>query len=478
MEVLLQEPTNYGFRRTTTAMAKDSTPSEHFSANATLAAIGLKLQALKLFSPIEETVTIQQKTIDHTPADKLKAALIAMLAGAHGICEINTLLRSDPALQRAFGREACAEQSTVQDTLDACTDENVLQMQEAFTAILRTHSRVAHHNFRRDFLVVDGDLTGLPCGPKAEGSDKGYLSGEGIRHGRQLGRMVATQYDEVVVDQVYPGNTVMAHALRYLVQGFEQALGLQEDEKKRSRTILRFDAAAGSLDDVNWLLSRGYQLHGKDYSSVRARALATTVRTWYDDPMHPGRQVGLIGADSLDYVRQIRRIAVRTQQKNSQWMYMVLHTTLSSEQILGLVGVDPKKKEDEAAVLLAYAHFYDQRGGGCETEIKQDKQTGMRKRQKKRLAAQRMVQLLTALAHNVVIWSREWLAPKAEKVKKLGVKRIIRDLFRVSGRIVLTKNGKVRRIVLNEADPLGRAVASALAALLSCEHVAVRLGEL
>ena len=52
-----------------------------------------------------------------------------MLAGAHGIVEINTRLRADPALQAAFGRTACAEQSVVQQTLDACTDENVTQMQ-------------------------------------------------------------------------------------------------------------------------------------------------------------------------------------------------------------------------------------------------------------------------------------------------------------------------------------------------------------
>ena len=85
--------------------------------------------------------------------------------------------------------------------------------------------------------------------------------------------------------------------------------------------------------------------------------------------------------------------------------------------------------------------------------------------------------MLTAL-EKLVIWSRAWLAPKAEKVKKLGVKRIIRDVFRVTGRIVLTKTGKVRKIVLDEADTLGRATASALAHLPSSEHVAVRLGEL
>ena len=39
--------------------------------------------------------------------------------------EMNTRLRSDESLQRAFGRTGCAEQSVVQQTLNACTARNV-----------------------------------------------------------------------------------------------------------------------------------------------------------------------------------------------------------------------------------------------------------------------------------------------------------------------------------------------------------------
>lgn len=84
------------------------------SPRATLAAVGLKLQALQLLAPIREKVKIAQKKIKHEPLDKLQDALITILAGAHGLCEINTRLRADQALQRAFGREARADQSVVQ----------------------------------------------------------------------------------------------------------------------------------------------------------------------------------------------------------------------------------------------------------------------------------------------------------------------------------------------------------------------------
>ena len=96
-----------------------------FTGSASLAAIGIKLRALKLFDPIENMVQIAQKTIKDSPSDKLSDAFISLLAGAHGLVEINTRLRADAALQQAFGRSRCAEQSVVQDTLNASTAENV-----------------------------------------------------------------------------------------------------------------------------------------------------------------------------------------------------------------------------------------------------------------------------------------------------------------------------------------------------------------
>jgi hypothetical protein len=61
-------------------------------------------------------------------------------------------------------------------------------------------------------------------------------------------------------------------------------------------------------------------------------------------------------------------------------------------------------------VLLTYVYFYDLRGGGVETEIKEDKQgLNTLKRNKKRFPAQQMVTQLEALAHNTLAWARRWL---------------------------------------------------------------------
>src|SRR6266446_4707299 len=115
--------------------------TNHFSPAASLAAIGVKLSQLDLFGPIRQQVHIGQKTVKHTPTDKLYDAFISLLAGAHGLVEINTRLRADPALQKAFGRSSCAEQSVVQETLDHCSAENVSQMEQALDTIYRQHSQ-------------------------------------------------------------------------------------------------------------------------------------------------------------------------------------------------------------------------------------------------------------------------------------------------------------------------------------------------
>src|SRR6266516_3254199 len=111
--------------------------TQHFSARASLAAIGIKLKQVDVFGPMIKMV------------------------------EINTRLRSDAALQAAFGRTSCAEQSVVQETLDACTAENVGQMEQAVQTIYRQQSQGYQHDYTADWQILDVDRSGMPCGPKA-----------------------------------------------------------------------------------------------------------------------------------------------------------------------------------------------------------------------------------------------------------------------------------------------------------------------
>src|SRR5262249_355512 len=215
--------------------------------------------------------------------------------------EINTRLRSDPALQRAFGRIACADQSVVQATLNACTSTNVAQMMVAMDAIMQQHSLAYRHEFSSSMLLIDIDLTGLPCGKKCEDAAKGYQAEASIRWGRQLSRVIAAPYEEIVIDRLYPGNLHLTKVLRPLVEDLEKTLELTEEKKKR--TIIRMDAGGGSVDEVNWLLERGYQIHGKDVSAARAEGFAPLVKHWVSDPKHPHRQMGWAEGQIDGYVR-------------------------------------------------------------------------------------------------------------------------------------------------------------------------------
>ena len=61
-----------------------------FSPRVTLAVIGLSITSLKLLEPVKKKVVILQKSIHHTPAQKLTDDFVAILAGARGLNEINT----------------------------------------------------------------------------------------------------------------------------------------------------------------------------------------------------------------------------------------------------------------------------------------------------------------------------------------------------------------------------------------------------
>ena len=458
-------------------MVESSTATtRRFSPRSSLAALGLRLRSLDIFGPIRQTVTIAQKTVKHTPAQKLYDAFIALLAGAHGLVEINTRLRSDPTLQTAFGRTACAEQSVVQQTLDACTPENVAQLEQAVDAIYRRHSRGYRHDYAAAWQVLDADMSGLPCGPKAACATKGYFAKQRNRRGRQLGRVVASRYDEVVVDRLFAGTAQLSAALQPLVLAAERTLEL--DEAKRARTILRVDAGGGSLADVNWALQRGYRVHCKDYSTQRATALAASVTTWVDDPRTPGRQVGEVRLPPSEYVRPVRRIAVRCQKKDGGWGYGVIVSALQPGEVILLTRQPLDRVADPVAVLLAYVYFYDQRGGACETANKGDKQgLGLTKRNKHRFEAQQVLMLVGTLAHNVLVWARRWLAPRCPALARYGLLRLVRDVGQISGFLLLDAAGRIVTVVLNRAAPLAPGLVAAWGVLLADDGIAVSLGE-
>ena len=441
-----------------------SAASRRSSPHARLAALGLKLQQLDFFAPVRQQVQIAQKTVHFRPDEKLYDGWVALLAGAHGLVEINSLLRADLALQVAFGRTACAEQSVVQDTLNACTETNVLQMQAALDTIYRQHAAACRHDYTQHLQILDIDFSGAPCGPKAAFATPGYFARQRTRVGRQIGRVVASQYDEIVCERLDPGNVQLVSALPALLEAAETTLQLTAPQ--RAQTVIRVDAGGGSVENVNAVLGRGYHYHGKDYSADRADKAAASVEEWVADPQVAGREAGWVIQGTTVYGAPVRRIAVRCRKKNGQWGLGRLLSSLEPEEVLVLTGQAAALVNDADAVLWAYVYFYDGRGGGAETSFKEDNQgLGRRVRTKKRFAAQGMVNLLAVLAHNVLVWARAWLAPEAPQIAGFGLKRLVRDVWGINGVVEQTPERRIQCLRLYREYCSG-------AALLTCTTLA------
>lgn len=443
-----------------------------YSSQASLVSLGERFQQMGIWAVIEETVTIKQKTHTHRPSEKLLDCFINMLAGGIGLVEVNTRVRPDTAVQRAFGRQGCAEQSTISRTVNACTAESVKQMRAAMTTIFRQHSRGYQHDYTQKMQLIDMDVTGMPAGRQGEGVMKGYFADQKNRRGRQLGCVLVTRYDEIVVEQLYDGKRQLDVSVPDLLREAEHVLGLNEAtpevERAKQNTVFRVDAGGGTDDDINLILSRGYHVFIKLKHWKRAAKLARSVSQWHADPKIVGREVGWVQLPHA-YQRLTRQLAIRNLKDDGTWSYHVLIFTLTDEQIRALVGVDGLGSSSDPVVFMLRAlHFYDLRGGGLETQFKSDKQgLGLSHRNTKRFAAQEILILLGQLAHNFIIWIRDDLARVDKRFLNFGIKRMVRDAFHIDGTVTLSDSGSVTQIVLNVRHPFAAAFHNAFNTFLT-----------
>jgi Transposase DDE domain group 1 len=230
--------------------------SKRQTAFGPLCLLGHYLSQEGVLKPLS-SVHIVQKSIKHSPTQKLIDALMGILSGCKALYKIDVRVRPDAPLQRAFGRERCADQSTIQRTLNAFTPENVAQLRQAVEAIGRRYSATFSHDFEREMLVVEVDLTGLRASKRAEGSTKGYFSGERNATGRQLLRVSVPQYKEILFEKLYAGNTTSCEVLKESIRELERILSLAEERQKRRRTLVRLDGGFGTDANLNWLMWRG-----------------------------------------------------------------------------------------------------------------------------------------------------------------------------------------------------------------------------
>jgi hypothetical protein len=427
------------------------------SAHASLCVLGVYLRQIGFFEPLEQRVHVQQKVLKYTSVQKLEMLFVGLLAGIKAVSHTATTVRVDGALTAAFGLPGCADQSVIAQTLNTATEADVADLAAAMAELFGRYSPTRQHAFDKEVLVLDVDLSPLPASRAAEGSERGYMGRCRSKTGRKLVRVRAAATGEIVWETVISARTVESvPVLQEAIQGAEHLLGLvgdgEEAQRKRARTEIRLDSGWGSEAMITWLLTRGYQVTGKFKSSGRVRKLVRGITVW-SPTSSPGREVAEV-PDPVEFVRSLSQYGVRTPSK---------------EQASGYYHAVVFTSRTELTMTQVVEH-YDGRAG-MEADLKGDKHgLGLATIRKHRLPAQKMVILLMQLAHNVLLWARQWLSESAPRLREYGVIRLIQQVWAIPGRLKLTDH-QIRCIRLRPAHPRTRDVCRGFRPLLLTHHL-------
>jgi hypothetical protein len=407
--------------------------------------LGEYLRRRCFFAPLMEQVKIAQKVVKYRPIDKLLDGLLGMLCGAKTIAQSNVTIKVDPAVQRAFGRKGCAEQSTIARTLHACTAANVAQLERVSWYYLKRYGLSPRHPFHEERLWVDADVTPMPMGPKAEGSERAWMGRNRSKTGRKTLRITASAYREILHETLLRGKAAAVPALKAALVELEVKLGWTREV--RERIVIRLDGGFGTTEVLNWLLNRGYQVVAKISHSGRVRKLRQQVGPW-QPTSSPEREIAAVLAP-LRFCRKTRQWVIRTPKAKGGYQYAVLVSTL--------LELPPAELADG----------YDGRAM-IEATFCQDKQgLGLVKRRQHTWEAQQMVLLLARLAHHLLLWSKRWLSrlPATRwRLRGYGVVRLLQEVWTVPG-MIRWRNGWMVRIRFDPLHPLAKVLQQSFAAL-------------
>ena len=415
------------------------------TGRASLCALGEYLRRHCFFAPLREQVTIPQKTVRHRPVEKVLDALLGILCGAKTIAQSNVTIRVDPAVQRAFGRMGCAEQSTIARTLQASTAETVDQLSRVSWYYLKRYGQTPHHRFAERRLWIDVDITPMPIGAQAEGSERTWMGRNRSKTGRKTLRVTASDYREILHETLLRGKASAVPALKTALREIETCLGWTPE--RRPRMVLRLDGGFGTTEVLNWLLSRGYQVVAKISHSGRVRKLRQALGPW-QPTSSPGREIAAVLRPHR-FCRTTRQWVIRTPKEQGGYQYAVLVTTLTD--------CEP----------FALADAYDSRAM-IEATFGQDKQAlGLATRRQRRWAAQQMVLLLARLAHHLLVWGKQWLSrvpTTRRRLQSYGLVRLLRDVWAVPG-VIRWRRGWMVSVRFSPLHPLATPLQASFSAL-------------
>jgi hypothetical protein len=141
---------------------------------APLAVLSALYQHQNLLDPLRQ-VEIPMRNRYFEPASKLIQVLLSLMAGCETLSEVNPTLKQEKPLAAVWGWDRFADQSSLSRTLDELTQKNIESLRASIGGIDKVIGQVATRDWRK-FLWLDFDLSGLPCGPLAQESLKGYFA--------------------------------------------------------------------------------------------------------------------------------------------------------------------------------------------------------------------------------------------------------------------------------------------------------------
>jgi len=408
-------------------------PVEHQSCFVPLGVIGYCFTRSGLLEPLWSDLDIKMKRYDHALYEKLQDVLVAIMAGCRSLAQVNTRLRPERALAEAWQRDSFAEQSNLSRTLDALSSDHIDQLRAGNLRLLRQHSQLRHHNWA-ERVLLDVDPTSLLTSKRAQGSRKGWVSGQRNKYCRHVIRFMLAGYHENLLSVAYPGNR---HGYEYLKPALRELLGQWPWSRDQCHQIIvRSDAEQGTNANVSYVLWLGFQVLMKAYSGRRTQAWVkrTPAEAWQADPTGTQRWLAPTPV-KLRLGRCLDSYLLRWLDAKQKFAYATLLTTLPEP---------------------AFTQWEVYHGrGGAETEIRADKSgLQLHQRRKHTLDAQEAWIVLTDVAHNLLAWLRPWMLV-GSTFESFGPKRVVYDLLNIPGQLVFV-DGRLAKVALWETHPYAR----------------------
>ena len=289
------------------------------------------------------------------------------------------------------------------------------------------------------------DVTPLPIGAQAEGSERTWMGRNRSKTGRKTLRCTASDYREILHETLLRGKASAVSALKTALGELETRLGWTRE--RRQRIVLRLDGGFGTTEVLNWLLSRGYQVVAKISHRGRVQKLRQALGPW-QPTSSPGREMAPVLTPHR-FCRSTRQWVIRTPKEKGGHQYAVLVTTLP----------------DLAPTALA--DVYDGRAL-IESSFCQDKQAlGLVTRRQRQWEAQQMVLLLARLAHHLLLWGKQWLSRvpvTRRRLRGYGLVRLLRDVWAVPG-VIRWRRGWMVSVRFSPLHPLATPLQESFSAL-------------